>query len=95
MSTETPIACDASALSEQERKDHRRNTEIVFRAIESINERSKGYAFRISNKTDTIIRAGAFIAREQLCCPFFYFGLEVEPEHQRAWLNITGSDEVK
>ena len=79
MSNETPLACDLS----------------VFRSIREVRELSDGYAFRIPAETAIVERAGGFIARERLCCPFFSFTLEVTPERGPAWLKITGNDRVK
>jgi hypothetical protein len=44
---------------------------------------------------DTILRAAEFISLERLCCPFFNFVLEVEPESGPLWLKMTGQDGVK
>lgn len=32
---------------------------------------------------------------ERLCCPFFRFGLEIEPNSGPLWLRLTGSEGVK
>jgi len=36
-----------------------------------------------------------FIENERLCCPFFNFGLEVQPNSGPLWLRLTGNDGVK
>ncbi|HKI03210.1 MAG TPA: hypothetical protein VKK31_14630 [Thermoanaerobaculia bacterium] len=36
-----------------------------------------------------------FITKERLCCPFFGFALQVEPEGGALWLNLTGRQGVK
>ena len=36
-----------------------------------------------------------FIENERLCCPFFNFGLEVEPNSGPLWLRLTGGEGVK
>ncbi|MDR8391890.1 hypothetical protein NC796_12095 [Aliifodinibius sp. S!AR15-10] len=95
MSTRPPIACDLSAIDENELEDHRENGQAVFDAINKIREIPDGYAFRIPAQTDTIRRAGAFIARERLCCPFFDFTLTIPSDHQPVWLKLTGREGVK
>ena len=39
--------------------------------------------------------AAKFIENERLCCPFFHFGLKVEPNGGRLWLRLTGGEGVK
>ncbi|HEY9710052.1 MAG TPA: hypothetical protein V6D48_17730, partial [Oculatellaceae cyanobacterium] len=36
-----------------------------------------------------------FIENERLCCPFFRFGLDVEPNSGPLWLRLTGGEGVK
>lgn len=95
MSIQTPIYCDLTVLDESECQEHIRNSKSIFTAINDIKEMSDGYAFGIPNRTDTIIRTGAFMARERLCCPFFHFELEMEPNHGGIWLKVGGQKEVK
>ena len=54
-----------------------------------------GYAFRLPNESDVLLKAAEFIALERLCCPFFGFSLEVEPEGGALWLRLTGREGVK
>lgn len=95
MSSESSIACDLSALEEDERMEHRDTAEVVFEAIEEHRELPDGYAFRLPSDTQIITYAGAFISRERLCCPFFNFTLEVTPEQGPVWLKLTGREGVK
>lgn len=95
MSNEVPLACDLTAIDKTERPLHKQNGESVFEAVLQVEERSNGYAFRLPAETGIIERAGAFVARERLCCPFFHFALEVTPGHGPVWLKLTGSKDVK
>lgn len=95
MSTETPIACDLSAISSDEREKHEESANAVFNAIEEVRELDNGYAFRLPAETDLVEDTGAFVARERLCCPFFNFKLEVTPEHGPVWLKLTGNEQVQ
>lgn len=95
MDEEPPLACDLTAIDEQERRAHRRTAEAVFAAVQSLRERPNGYALRLPPETDVIEQAGAFVARERLCCPFFEFTLHVTPDGGPVWLNVTGGEDVK
>lgn len=36
-----------------------------------------------------------YIENDRLCCPFFNFGVEVEPNNGPLWLRLTGGEGVK
>ena len=67
----------------------------VFQAVQSIRELSNGFAFRLPNETTLLMKTAEFIASERLCCPFFGFTVELEPEGGSLWLHLTGRDGVK
>ena len=92
---ESPIACDMSAIEPGERARHIANAGELFRAVEEIRELPGGYAFRLPNYSNTLVRAAEFVSLERLCCPFLGFVLEVEPEGGPAWLRLTGREGVK
>ncbi len=93
--TESPFACDMTAIEASQRGQHIATIDELFRAVEEIRELSNGYAFRLPNESDVLINAAKFIALERLCCPFFGFTLEAEPEVGSLWLSLTGRDGVK
>lgn len=95
MSDSVPIACDPSALNEEERAEHQQNAEAVLGSVREACEQPDGYAFRLPTGSETIRRAAAFVARERLCCPFFDFTLTVERDQGPVWLTLTGREGVK
>lgn len=95
MNEQRPIACDLTAISENERETHEKSSEKVFNAMKQFRELPDGYGFLLPADTDIIEQAGLFIARERLCCPFFNFSLEVTPDQGPVWLNLRGSGETK
>lgn len=95
MSNETPLACDLTAIEDEQLEKHKKNGKSVFNSVKEFRELSDGYAFRLPADTDTIKHAGGFIARERLCCPFFNFSLEVTHDHGPVWLKITGDEQIK
>lgn len=95
MSNEVPIACDLSAISDDELESHRENGEAVLASIQEVREVADGYALRLPPDTTIIQQTGAFIARERLCCPFFEFNLTIQAVHDPVWLTLTGAEGVK
>ena len=93
--TESPIACDMSAIEPGSRARHVANAGELFRAVEEIRELPGGYAFRLPNDSDLLLKAAGFVSLERLCCPFLGFALEVEPEGGPVWLRLTGREGVK
>ena len=91
----SPFACDMSAIEPDRRGEHIATIDELFRAVENIRELLNGYAFRLANEPDVLFMTAKFIALERLCCPFFGFANEVEPEGGAVWLNLTGRDGVK
>lgn len=95
MNNSPEIACELSAINKNQIKDHRENGEAVFEAVSEIRETSNGYEFRLPADTKIIKQAGAFIARERLCCPFFEFSLTVKPDKNPVWLQLSGPGRSK
>lgn len=93
--TESPFACDMTAIEASRRGQHIATTGELFSAVEEIRELPNGYAFRLPNESDVLTKAAKFIALERLCCPFFGFALEAEPEVGPLWLSLTGRGGVK
>ncbi|MBD0325025.1 MAG: hypothetical protein ICV68_01255 [Pyrinomonadaceae bacterium] len=91
----SPFACDMNAIEPERRGEHMRTSEELFRAVEEMRELANGYAFRLANEPEVLLKAAQFIALEKLCCPFFGFTLEVEPEGGAVWLSLTGREGVK
>jgi hypothetical protein len=91
----SPFACDMRAIAPDRRGAHMATIEELFRAVEDIQELPNGYAFKLPNEQDVLLTAAKFIALERLCCPFFGFAIEVEPEGGAVWLRLTGREGVK
>jgi hypothetical protein len=91
---ETPFACDMTAIPPDQRDVYLALTKTLFQAVEEVREVSNGYRFRLPNDTETLRRTAEFVALERLCCPFFGFNIEVEPDGS-LWLSVTGREGVK
>jgi hypothetical protein len=92
---ESPFACDMTAIAPEKRGAHLANIDKLFRSVEFVRELPSGYAFHLPNDSEDLLRATEFVALERLCCPFFGFAIEVEPEGGPMWLSLTGRDGVK
>jgi len=84
-----------SAIEPTQRKQHIATAVTVFRAVQEIRELPTGYAFRLPNEASMLLQTAEFIMREKLCCPFFGFSVEVEPEGGPLWLRLTGGTGIK
>jgi len=91
----SPFVCDMNAMETALREQHMATAMHVFKAVQTIQELPNGYAFRLPNETTLLLETADFIALERLCCPFFGFRIEIEPEGGPVWLRLTGRDGVK
>src|SRR2546426_7768218 len=90
-----PFRCDMSAIEPTQRKQPMATAVAVFRAVEAIHELPNGYAFRLPNEATVLRQTAEFIVWEKVCCPFFGFSVEVEPEGGPLWLRLTGEEGIK
>lgn len=96
MSIQQPIiACNLSAIDDENLEEHYNNGQAVFDAISEIREISDGYTFKLPAETELIRKTGAFMARERQCCPFFEFSLIIPADHKPVWLKLNGREGVK
>jgi hypothetical protein len=95
MRNQSPFACVMDAIEPRKREPHIANARALFNRILEIIELDDGYAFRFSNEEDVLSQLTDFIVLERLCCPFFGFAVEVEPEGGAVWFRLTGRDGVK
>ena len=89
------FACNVQAIPQEFRPTHQANTERVFASVQEVRELPTGYALQLPNETALLHTIVAFISYERLCCPFFRFELEIEPEQGPIWLRLTGNTDVK
>ena len=93
---ETPsLACDLTAIPASVREEHVLTAPQLFSAAQEVLELSNGFAIRFLNETGRFMAMAKFIENERLCCPFFNFGLEIEPNNGSLWLRLTGGEGVK
>lgn len=92
---EIPFACNMSAIEPSMRTKHIEKIKEVFQSVKEIKEFSNGFAFLLSNKSSALISLMTFVEKERLCCPFFGFKIDIEPEGGNVWLKVNGREGVK
>ena len=91
----SPIACDLSALSPDQRARLREVRSQLRPMVREVRDLPDGYAFVLSAPEGSLVRVAEFIDLERSCCPFFRFELEVQDEGGAVWLRLTGRMGVK
>ena len=89
------LACNIQAIPQEIRPLHQANTERIFAAVQEVQELPTGYTLRLPNETNLLQSIVNFISYERLCCPFFRFKLEIEPDQGPIWLSLTGKTDIK
>jgi hypothetical protein len=90
-----PIVCDLTAIPAEVRAAHVTTAPQIFQAAQEIRELENGYAFRLPNEEGMWLALATFVENERRCCPFWRFGLTVEPNHGPLWLALTGVADAK
>jgi hypothetical protein len=93
---ESPLACNAFALSLELRKRHFEELgPALLKLKKSTRELSNGYEFElpVDNKTYQLVTEWAY--QERLCCPFFDIELRFDRENGPLWLRLTGRPGTK
>lgn len=89
------IACDLTAIPASDRQQHIFTVQQIFQAVQHAQELTNGYAFQLPNEPGMFMSVAQFVENERLCCPFYNFVIEVEPNGGPLWLRLTGGDGVK
>jgi hypothetical protein len=91
----SPFVCDMTAIAPASRARHAALIVELFQEVDLVRELPNGYAFRLHDGISLLMKVAEFIANERLCCPFFGFTLDAEPEGGAFWLQLTGREGVK
>lgn len=92
---QSPFACVMDAIQPGKRESHLSTARFLFSSVVEVCELRDGFAFRLAERPNLLQKLGEFIELEKLCCPFFGFTVEVEPEGGAVWLKLTGREGVK
>lgn len=90
-----PIACDLSALNEQEQQ---RRSQLASRLLDAAHEIvsvADGYMFRFDEAETDLREVAEFISLERRCCPFLELKIEIGNQKDSIDLHIHGREGVK
>ena len=93
--SEEPIACRLDVFGGAERVRHNALTAELRSEVRKLRELRDGYAMRLPADSRWLADAGAWMALERRCCPFFDFQLTWRRGEDSPWLRITGPPGVK
>ena len=91
----TPIACNLSAMSSEQRARYQDLRRWLRGAARRMEDLPAGYALGFDAGGETLGMLAEFIGLERLCCPFFDLGIELRAGDERAWLKLTGPESAK
>ena len=91
-----PIACDASALTSDEREHWVQDiAPKLYQQVQEIRELPNGWAWRLPSTPEALFLLAEELNVERLCCPFVTYTLEIEPNQGPFWLRMTGGEGVR
>ena len=92
---QSPLYCNVKALSKAEWDRHLELSSKIGDATVETKERADGYAFRLRTDGVSLAEVAEWTMREQRCCPFFDFQIELQREGGPLWFKLTGREGVK
>ena len=94
--TESPFACNRSALTPEERKRHFDELSPKLLLLKKrVRELPNGYEFEFPADPKTVQLVAEWAVGERACCPFFDIDMRLEREGGSLWLGVTGREGVK
>ncbi len=90
-----PIACDMSAISEEQMARYGGSRELLREACVGYEEHPDGFSFRYPAEPELLSAAGDLIGVEQSCCAFLQYDLAVPAGAQEFTLRLIGSPAAK
>ncbi len=92
---ESPLSCNARALTAGEHIHHTVLTQKLFVAVASKRELPDGMAFRLDPSAITLAELADWVDAERRCCPFLDFKISLAREGGPLELALTGRPGVK
>lgn len=91
----TGFYCDRSGLTTEQRERKREVGKILRTALIGIRETEEGFEFEYPADLETYQAAAEFVPLERACCPFFEFGIRLEPAGGILRVSLAGPEGVK
>lgn len=92
---ESPLFCNAKALTAYERKHHTALTQKLFAAVSAKRELPDGISFSLNPSEVTLLDLADWVSAEKKCCPFLDFRISLARENGPMELALTGRTGVK
>jgi hypothetical protein len=83
-----PIACDISAIPDDQRATHFALARSLFSGAIAVREVDAGVAFEL--RPDRLAAVAAFVENERRCCRHLAFALEIPPRYGAITLRVSG-----
>lgn len=88
---DVPIACDPSALSNEEREWLMSGFMILFSHTAEVKALPEGFGFRFpSADLDQFVHIAKLVALNRLCCPFVEHAIVQQAGNLDVWLYMSG-----
>jgi hypothetical protein len=91
---ETPVYCDRTALTPEQRKRQLELSKILRSAVLGIQELPDGFEFEFPSDSSNYQALTEFTPLERACCPFFD-SIRLERDGGKLWWSLTGREGVK
>lgn len=93
--TSSPIACTPATVPARSKERWLELGKWIYAAIEELRELPDGYACRLTNDAETLVRCAEYVSLDRLCCRFVTWHLRLEPDDGALWLWLTGPEGTK
>lgn len=90
-----PIACDMSAVSDEQVRKYGASRTLLQSACVGIEEHADGFSFRYPARPELLAAAGDLIGIEQACCAFLHYDLSMPAGAAEFTLRMSGAEGAK
>jgi heme-degrading monooxygenase HmoA len=91
VSAATPIACDLTVLTPQQRDRLSELSQRVLSRVDNVHELDDGYALQIADASDDlVVELAEFVALDRHCCAYMRHAVICEAGPGATWLELTG-----
>ncbi len=87
--------CDRTALTGEQRQRQKELGKILRTGLIAVRETDRGFEFEYPGDLAIYRAATEYVPLERACCPFFEFGIRLEPAGGKLRVSLAGPDGVK
>ncbi len=95
MNSESPVACNLEAFSEQESQRYEQLFAQIKKSMLMLEESENGYRLHLPYTPKAWMDVAKWITLENMCCPFFRFAQQFVTEDKVIILHISGPEGTK